>query len=99
MKKLLIALVLMFSITAFAQDKAPAGNCLTQDAAQALQQSQLLDGKVAQNVTCCCRTQNGGQCCNNVTFCGSFIPGCMCSGHSVEAEPSDGDVNAGKIKT
>ncbi len=30
-------------------------------------------------VLCCCQTWSGGQCCKWVTFCGSFIPGCMCS--------------------
>lgn len=37
-------------------------------------------GKVVENVLCCCRTYNGGQCCNYVGFCGGgFVPGCMCS--------------------
>lgn len=30
-------------------------------------------------VTCCCRTQGGGMCCNETAFCGSFVPGCFCS--------------------
>ncbi len=29
-------------------------------------------------VLCCCVTWTGGLCCNEVGFCGSFIPGCMC---------------------
>jgi hypothetical protein len=30
-------------------------------------------------VECCCVTITGGTCCGLVTFCSSFIPGCMCS--------------------
>jgi hypothetical protein len=30
-------------------------------------------------VICCCRVMGGNQCCANVSFCGSIIPGCLCS--------------------
>ncbi len=36
-------------------------------------------------VFCCCRTSNGGSCCNEVSYCGSFIPGCFCA-HGDEKE-------------
>lgn len=29
-------------------------------------------------VTCCCETSDGGMCCAEVMFCGSYIPGCWC---------------------
>jgi hypothetical protein len=29
-------------------------------------------------VECCCATITGGTCCGIVSFCSSFIPGCMC---------------------
>lgn len=34
--------------------------------------------QLAQQVQCCCRTFNGGQCCAMVSFCGGFVPGCIC---------------------
>lgn len=30
-------------------------------------------------VLCCCVTYSGGTCCNYVSYCGSIVPGCMCS--------------------
>jgi hypothetical protein len=30
-------------------------------------------------VLCCCSTYGGGQCCANVSFCGGFVPGCLCA--------------------
>jgi hypothetical protein len=35
--------------------------------------------QIFSEVLCCCNTWGGGQCCKWVTFCGAFIPGCMCS--------------------
>jgi hypothetical protein len=30
-------------------------------------------------VLCCCQTYGGGTCCQNVSFCGGFVPGCVCA--------------------
>lgn len=30
-----------------------------------------------QGVTCCCRTRNGGMCCNEQTVCGGIVFGCF----------------------
>lgn len=30
-------------------------------------------------VLCCCVTYSGGTCCNYVSYCGSIVPGCICS--------------------
>jgi len=29
-------------------------------------------------LSCCCRTITGQVCCNYVSFCGGFVPGCLC---------------------
>ncbi len=35
--------------------------------------------QLVQQVQCCCRTFNGGQCCAMVSCCsGGFVPGCSC---------------------
>lgn len=31
-----------------------------------------------QDVLCCCTTFSGGTCCAQTTFCGAFVPGCLC---------------------
>lgn len=60
-------------------------SCMSIEGAQQLAFS---ENTGAGNVLCCCRTMNG-QCCNYVSFCGGFVPGCFCSG--VHSEPSDRD--------
>ena len=34
--------------------------------------------KTAQ-VLCCCRVMGGGSCCAQASFCGGYVPGCICS--------------------
>ena len=71
MKRLMLATVLMV-VLGFTVGPVSGVNsaCLKADAPQV---------NAAGLVLCCCRTAGGGQCCNYVAFCGSFVPGCLCS--------------------
>jgi hypothetical protein len=82
MKQFLACLLVSVGLNAGLALASDQGACLE---ATAPQTKSILnaDGQVANQVLCCCQTYNG-QCCRYVGFCGSFIPGCMCSGHKPE---------------
>jgi hypothetical protein len=94
MKNLLIALALVTGLTAGQAIANEPGECLTPNAPKT---SQILkqNGQVTQQVLCCCRTSNGGQCCGYVSFCSTFVPGCFCSANSKPEvnENNDSTVN------
>jgi hypothetical protein len=97
MKKIILTIALLItSLAVYAEDKS---HCLSPNADKSITTT-LTNGEVAQQVLCCCRTYNGGQCCNYVSFCsGSLIPGCMCSGHSIDAEPDAIKLDDSKINS
>jgi len=65
--KTLLALILT-SLVFLPLQAAEKPKCVPEDAAK------VSNGKVL----CCCQTVNG-QCCNYVSFCSGYIPGCFCS--------------------
>lgn len=96
MKNFLVGLCAVLAMSfAYASETAvePQQSCQTESQAKANATSQQL----AQQVLCCCNTYNGS-CCKYVTFCGGFVPGCMCSGRSIESEPLNSDATEGKVR-
>jgi hypothetical protein len=98
MKKLLLlcTLCLAFGLGSNVAYSSETSTCLSPDAPRS-QTSLQADGQVAQNVLCCCRTYQG-QCCNYVSFCSGFIPGCVCSGHKPEISEDPDTVKNGEVK-
>ena len=87
MKNLLIIFLVLFSMIGFAETssscKSPndiPGNATIYNPSSAISRSEPL------SVLCCCRTRNGGSCCAESAFCGSFVFGCPCSMHGDEKE-------------
>jgi len=76
MTKVLITLALIFGVGLSPVAQA-ADACAKQPSATQCTVAAAKSQKTA--VLCCCRTQGGGQCCANVSFCGGFVPGCFCS--------------------
>lgn len=96
MKKLLIGLCAALAMSlSFAAETPlePQQACQTAEQAQ----TNSTPDQIAQQVLCCCNTSNG-QCCKYVSMCSGYIPGCWCSGHAVEAEPTNSDASEGKVK-
>jgi hypothetical protein len=73
-KALLVAAVLLFACGLSAANAAD--HCAKQPGKQQCA-APTANQKTA--VLCCCRTQGGGQCCANVSYCSSYVPGCFCS--------------------
>jgi len=82
-KVLLIALALIFAGGLSVANAADL--CARQPSAKQCTAPAAKNQKTA--VLCCCRTQGGGQCCANVSFCGGYVPGCMCSPYYRPAAP------------
>ena len=96
MKKFLVGLCAALAMSlSFAAETAvePQQSCQTAELAQA----NATPDQLAQQVLCCCNTSNG-QCCKYVSMCGSWIPGCWCVGHGVEAEPMNSEGTEGKVR-
>ena len=94
MKNLLFLFLIAFSFNSLAEE---ASQCHSPDEPKVIEKI-MPNGEVANQVLCSCRTYNGGQCCNYVMYCGgSYIPGCMCSSHSIDAEPDAIKLNDSKI--
>lgn len=96
MKKLMVgifvSLVMSFAVAAETPTESQQ-SCQTAEQAQ----SNATSDQLAQQVLCCCNTYNGS-CCKYVSFCGGFVPGCMCTGRSIESEPLDSNATEGKVK-
>ena len=94
MRNLLLVVLVAFSFNSIAEE---ASQCHRPDEPKIIE-SVMPNGQVANQVLCCCSTGNGGQCCKYVSMCtGSYIPGCWCSGHSIDAEPDAIQLNDSKI--
>lgn len=96
MKKLIVGLCAVLSMSfAYSEEAAvePQQTCQTAHQARAA----ATQDQLAQQVLCCCNTSNG-QCCKYVSMCGSWIPGCWCVGHGVEAEPMNSEGTEGKVR-
>lgn len=76
LKGIIAVIALSVLVGGMAANADPGTECLAPTASAI--ETGASGSEVAQRVLCCCNTRRG-QCCKYVSFCGSVIPGCLCS--------------------